>query len=107
MNRLRFLRSEKGLTVRQLGDILNISYPTITNIENDKRGFSDEMLIAIADYFQVSTDYLLGKSDIRNVDDIDLDAIEYGLFSEIKEMSPEMKEQIINYARFLKSQSKK
>ena len=107
MNRLRFLRSEKGLAVRQLGDILNISYPTITNIENDKRGFSDEMLIAIADYFQVSTDYLLGKSDIRNVDDIDLDAIEYGLFSEIKEMSPEMKEQIINYARFLKSQSKK
>ena len=107
MNRLRFLRSEKGLTVRQVGDILNISYPTITNIENDKRGFSDEMLIAIADYFQVSTDYLLGKSDIRNVDDIDLDAIEYGLFSEIKEMSPEMKEQIINYARFLKSQSKK
>ncbi len=107
MNRLRFLRNEKGLTVRQLGDILNISYPTITNIENDKRGFSDEMLIAIADYFQVSTDYLLGKSDIRNVDDIDLDAIEYGLFSEIKEMSPEMKEQIINYARFLKSQSKK
>ena len=107
MNRLRFLRNEKGLTVRQLGDILNISYPTITNIENDKRGFSDEMLIAIADYFQVSTDYLLGKSDIRNVDDIDLDAIEYGLFREIKEMSPEMKEQIINYARFLKSQSKK
>lgn len=107
MNRLRFLRNEKGLTVRQLGDILNISYPTITNIENDKRGFSDEMLIAIADYFQVSTDYLLGKSDIRNVDDIDLDSIEYGLFSEIKEMSPEMKEQIINYARFLKSQSKK
>ncbi len=107
MNRLRFLRNEKGLTVRQLGDILNISYPTITSIENDKRGFSDEMLIAIADYFQVSTDYLLGKSDIRNVDDIDLDAIEYGLFSEIKEMSPEMKEQIINYARFLKSQSKK
>lgn len=50
---------------------------------------------------------ILGKSDIRNVDDIDLDAIEYGLFSEIKEMSPEMKEQIINYARFLKSQSKK
>ena len=61
MNRLHSLRLEKGLTVRQLGDALNISYPTITNIENNKRGFSDDMLIQVANYFNVSTDYLLVK----------------------------------------------
>lgn len=102
MNRLHFLRTEKGLTVRQLGDALNISYPTITNIENGKRGFSDDMLIQISNYFNVSTDYLLGKSNIRNPQEILDDEFEVAFHGEVKDLTPEAKEKILEYARLLK-----
>ena len=102
MNRLYFLRKEKGLTVRELGDILNISYPTITNIENGKRGFSDDMLVQIANYFGVSTDYLLGKSDIRNPKEILEDDFQVAFYGEVKDLSEDAKEKILEYARLLK-----
>ncbi len=105
--RLRNLRDEHNISGEELGKILNVGKSTVSMWENGKNLPTTTMLEKIASYFNVSTDYLLGKSDVRNNDDIDLDDIEYGLFTEIKDMSPEMKEQIISYARFLKNQNKK
>ena len=102
-NRLYILRKENGMTVRELGDKLNISYPTITNIENGKRGFSDDMLLQIANYFNVSTDYLLGVSDIKNsIEDFDII-----FYNDMKDLSKRSKEMVLEYARFLKMKEEK
>lgn len=66
MNRLRFLRSEKGENLEKIAEYLNVSIQTISNYENEKRDMSPDTIIKLAEYFSVSTDYLLGKSDIRN-----------------------------------------
>lgn len=63
----RALRIEKGLTQPQLADILGLnSKQTISDYENEKSQPNIELLVKIAKYFDVSTDYLLGVSCYRN-----------------------------------------
>lgn len=63
MNRLRELRKERGLTLRELGDVINTSNQNISNWEVGRSNPNIEYLIALADYFDVSIDYLVGRSD--------------------------------------------
>lgn len=64
--RLRELRKEKGLLQRELAERLNLSRVAITQYENGNRVPDQEIINKIADYFGVSLDYLMGKTDIRN-----------------------------------------
>lgn len=61
--RLGYLRAEKGLTRRQLAEVLNVSVRLIGYWENNQRECDFNTLIAIADYFSVTTDFLLGRTD--------------------------------------------
>ena len=61
--RVRQLRKAKGLSQRQLGEILEISNHAVSMIESGARGTSIERLVLLAEYFGVSTDYLLGITD--------------------------------------------
>lgn len=66
MNRIKFLREEKGVYQKDLAKLLGVTTPVINYYENEKRAISANSVSILADYFGVSTDYLLGKSDIRN-----------------------------------------
>lgn len=62
-DRLKELRLSKKLTQKELGDIFNISDRVIGYYESNNRFPKDQdTLINIANYFNVSVDYLLGKS---------------------------------------------
>lgn len=66
MNRLKFLRTEKGESLEKIAKHLNVTIQTISNYENEKRDMTPDTILKLADYFGVSTDYLLCKTDIRN-----------------------------------------
>ena len=70
MNRLKFLREEKGLFQSDIAKILGVSIAAVGFYENEKRDMSPDTIIKLAEYFGVTTDYLLGKSDIRNPEEI-------------------------------------
>ena len=57
------LRKSKGLSMSALGEIMNITDEAIRLMERGKRSPSFEVLCALADYFDVSLDYLVGRSD--------------------------------------------
>ncbi len=61
--RLAELRREKRVTQKKLGEILCVSGNTVHAWEADKQEPSLGVLVQIADYFEVSLDYLLGRSD--------------------------------------------
>ena len=61
--RLLQCRKDVGLSQKALADILNISDAAVTMMEKSKRSPSFEVLCALADYFDVSLDYLVGRSD--------------------------------------------
>ena len=64
--RLRKLREEKGLSQKDLAKMFNVKDPTINRYEKGHRQPDTETLIKLSDFFECSTDYILGKSDMRN-----------------------------------------
>lgn len=67
--RLRNLRNEQELSTRDLSGRIDISYSYISDIENHRKTPSVNKLTMLADYFNVSVDYLLGRTDIRYIKD--------------------------------------
>lgn len=63
---IRNLRMRNNLSSKELSKILNISESSVSLYESGKRKPSLSLIIKIADYFSVSTDYLLGLSDKEN-----------------------------------------
>ena len=61
--RLKELRTAKGVTQLKLALDLHINQNTLSRYETGKREAGYDMLIAIADYFNVSLDYLLERTN--------------------------------------------
>ena len=59
------LRQERGMTQKELGQVLCVSAGTISNYEKGVQLPDADKLIILADYFHVSTDYLLGRTRLR------------------------------------------
>lgn len=65
--RLYELRVLRKLTQKDVGDAVGLSAKSICTIENGTSKTSIDKLIAIADFFDVSIDYLVGRTDKREV----------------------------------------
>lgn len=65
IKRLKTLRKTKGVSTRKLGGAIGVSSPAISQFENGGALPALDTLVALADYFDVSVDYLLGVSDER------------------------------------------
>ena len=61
--RLKELTNQKNMTQDELGKVLNVSGKTIGTWERDSRQPNIETINALANYFNVSTDYLLGRKE--------------------------------------------
>ncbi len=59
------LRKEKGLGQKELAKLWDLSIATISNYENDVHAPDLNMLCKIADFYGVTTDYLLGRTSYR------------------------------------------
>lgn len=64
--RLKLLRTEKELTQIQVAKDLGVSQNAIYNWESGKRDVSSYFIRALAIYYNVTSDFLLGLSDKRN-----------------------------------------
>lgn len=103
MNRLRALRLEKNESLEKIAKYLNVTIQTISNYETGKRDMTPDTIIKLANYYDVSTDYLLGKSNISNYDK---DEQEFR-FAYHKEMEGLTDEEIADALRFYKEMKKK
>ncbi|WP_349292567.1 helix-turn-helix domain-containing protein [Thermoanaerobacterium butyriciformans] len=65
-DRLKELRKELKKDRYEIAKFLNVSYSTIAKYESGVRSPDKETLDKLANYFNVSVDYLLGRTDVRN-----------------------------------------
>lgn len=72
--KIKEIRKEHNLNQSEFGELFGLTQNTITNIENDKRFPTYEILIEIAKRFNISVDYLTGLSEAKT-NDIELKAI--------------------------------
>lgn len=61
--RIKMLRTSNGLTQKQLADAINVSEVSLQRFEYGSSRPSLDTLIALADLFDCSIDYLVGRSD--------------------------------------------
>ena len=66
--RLRELRLSKGLRQEQVAKLVGVNKSAISTYENNTRQPSFEILVRLAKLYRVSTDYLLGQTEIYSVD---------------------------------------
>ncbi|WP_251855385.1 helix-turn-helix domain-containing protein [Enterococcus italicus] len=84
-HRIKELRLEKRYTQQEVADKLGITRPAYTAYEAGKRQPDFEILKALSSLFEVTTDYLLGKSDKRNYYDL-TEKDERDIASELEDM---------------------
>ena len=65
MQRLRELRKQRGLSMRELGRELGLSESAVSLYESGRRRPNHDLLCRLADYFGVSVDYLLCRTEER------------------------------------------
>lgn len=109
MLRIKELRNSKGVSQQKLAEALGVSRSTVAMWETGNSEPDSEMLITIANYFDVSVDYLLGKTEqknpaAKNDNEIGFDDFTYAMYNESKELSDEKKQQLLEMAKFFKSQ---
>lgn len=110
-NRIKELRNERKVTQAILAKHLGVAQNTVSNWENGNRLVDTENLQKIADYFGVTTDYILCRdskpisqsSTEKAVSDED---IMFALFDGDKAITPEMFDEVKQFARFVREKHK-
>ncbi len=62
---IRNLRIDRGLTQKQIAELLHIKQNTYSQYELGVLNFSVDALLTLADFYGVSVDYLLGRTDVK------------------------------------------
>lgn len=111
--KLKKLRLEKKINQSELGEIISVSPSTIGMYERDQRFPDKDILIKIADYFEVSVDYLLGRTDERNITkkkpelDLNVKTIAAHRLGDIEDLYDDAIEKINEYIEFIRMQQNK
>lgn len=106
MNRIKQLRMEKHLLQSDLAKHIGKSERIVGFYENGERDPSTETLLKLADLFDVSIDYLLGKTDVKNLESISLSDIDIAFASGIKGLNEENQETLKNIMEGLLAKQK-
>lgn len=83
--KLKSLRIEKKLTQKQIADRIGLAISAVSSYESGSRYPSYDALIKLSRIYHVSTDYLLGITDKRNIDVSGLNDAEIELVSQLVE----------------------
>ncbi len=75
------LRKNGGMTRKELAIALSITYDALSKYETDERQIDHDLLVKIADLFDITTDYILG----RQTELVEEEGLFYGLSEEEKE----------------------
>ncbi len=103
--RIKKLRENKNLNQLEFSKILNISNTTLSQYEAGNRTPSDEIKEKVADYFNVSVDYLLGRTEKYSIEAEDSKEEKFFSF-DVSNLPEEAIKQIEDYIEFVKQKYK-
>ncbi len=70
--RLKELREDREIMSKDFAKIMNVEPSTVTNWEKGNRFPKEDVIIKLADYFNVSVDYLFGRTDDPNTEVVNI-----------------------------------
>ncbi|APC08571.1 helix-turn-helix domain-containing protein [Neomoorella thermoacetica] len=105
--RLRKLREEKGLTQIELAKKLSLANSTISQYEANKRTPDPPTLQRLADFFGVSIDYLLGRTNTPVIHNKKPDEEATRLFARLSGLTPEGREKVLRELEWIEELERK
>lgn len=100
--RIRELRKAKKVTMKELGNMIGVAESTMSLYETGKRKPDPETLSRLADYFNVSVDYLLGRDEGQpQPSPSPADRQRRDVEAMLRAMSEADLEKVYDYARFI------
>lgn len=103
MNRLKQLRLERGLLQSDIAKVIKKSERIVGFYETGERDMNTETLSILADFFNVSIDYLLGKTDIRNLEN----EFKFAYHKEIEGLTEEEIKEALEFYKMVKNRKNK
>lgn len=108
-NRIKLLRTHNNLTQVELSKALNISNTTLSQYETGQRIPSDDVKMQIAEYFNVSIDYMLGRTDDTSPPELiipdELKDVKVAFHrGEFEDLTQYEVDRLAEFAKFLKTQ---
>lgn len=110
MLKLRELREEQGISLDKLGEIFHVQKSSLSRIETGKQEPKADLINALADYFNVTTDYLLGRTEERHAKKErfqGVTTISAHRIGNIEQLPDEALDQLDDYIEMLKLKYKK
>ncbi|MFA9354537.1 helix-turn-helix domain-containing protein [Pediococcus pentosaceus] len=96
--RLKELRKQRHISQRDLADKLQVAQQTIGGWETGRTEPNNELLSKVADFFGVTVDYLLGRTDDRHEEVL----AAAHLNKDLKDMTPEQRQAVYDFIEFQK-----
>lgn len=101
--RVKKLRKERKLTLREAADLMHMSFSNIAMIERGEHNLTADNAVLFADFYGVSVDYLLCQTDDRTPSNNILDNLQVEILNSTQDLTPEQKQDVLTYIDFLKA----
>lgn len=112
--RLKLLREERNITLDELAIRIHSTKSTLSRYENNKRTPNIEFIERVANFFNVTSDYLLGRTDKPNIELIDdgipielinagIEALEVFKGADVSTFTPEEIKKYVDFANKIKN----
>ncbi len=98
---LKHLRNNMDISQKKLAERLFVSQQTVAKWETDRATPNPDMLLKIAEFFDVSVDRLVGN---KNIASNELDDFQFAMYGETQDLTDAQKQDILKFIRFVKSQ---
>lgn len=102
MKKIRELRKQRKLTMKELGEKINVAESTVSLYENGKRQPDFETIKKLADFFGVTTDYLLERTDTPTPVPQTAQSAETEIQAEFNKLTESEQKDVLDYIRFKK-----
>lgn len=102
-HRLKELRIEKSLTQLELSEIMKCGQSSISNWENGKREIDAVMAVKFANFFDVSVDYFMKRTNLRKKPTHGLSELDKKILESFKGLSGRDRQRVLAYIEGIRS----
>ena len=109
-NRLRELRQERKMSLRELAENVNMSFSNLGSIERGEVQLREDTAKIFADFFDVSIDFLMGNSSSRknsltsSSPKDQLKGVKLALFDQVEDLTDDQAQQVLDIIKIIKKE---
>lgn len=103
---LKVLRNKANMSQKALADLLFVSQQTVAKWETNRATPNPDTVVKLADIFDVTTDYLLGKENEPSPQKDPLEGVQFAFYGDVSDFTEEEKQDLADFVEFIRSKRK-